>query len=149
MYSKTTTPRTKLYFKVELDCWNHDLGTDVTFVFQEHIVVLMAADAMDVNMQIILKDPKWSQRVVYMRGSALKDTDLKRCRIADAEACFILAPRYIKDRSKAVSMPWMLCLSLRLNQKHLWMREQNKIYNIYMKHWNVDISHFHQVVIAW
>ncbi|XP_045180418.2 potassium channel subfamily T member 1-like isoform X3 [Mercenaria mercenaria] len=68
---------------------------------EEHIVVLMAADAMDVNMQIILKDPKWSQRVVYMRGSAQKDTDLKRCRIAEAEACFILAPRYIQDRTKA------------------------------------------------
>lgn len=63
----------------------------------------MAADAMDINMQVILKDPKWSQRVVYMRGSALRDTDLKRCRIATAEAVFILAPRYIKDRSKAVS----------------------------------------------
>ena len=71
--------------------------------FQEHVVVLMAADDMDINMQVILKDPKWSQRVVYMRGSVLKDTDLKRCRIADAEAVFILAPRYIKDRSNAVS----------------------------------------------
>ncbi|KAL4216992.1 potassium channel [Mactra antiquata] len=68
---------------------------------EEHIVVLMAADEMDINMQVILKDPKWSQRVVYMRGSALKDTDLKRCRITEAEACFILAPRYIKDRAKA------------------------------------------------
>jgi hypothetical protein len=73
------------------------------FSLQEHIVVLMATDTMDGNMQIILKDPKWSQRVVYMRGSAQKDTDLKRCRIAEAEACFILAPRYIQDRTKAVS----------------------------------------------
>ena len=70
---------------------------------EEHCVVLMAADAMDSTMQVILKDPKWSQRVVYMRGSALKDTDLKRCRIDEAEACFILAPRHISDRNKAVS----------------------------------------------
>ncbi|WAR18060.1 KCNT2-like protein [Mya arenaria] len=68
---------------------------------EEHVVVLMASELMDVNMQVILKDPKWSQRVVYMRGSVLKDTDLKRCRIASAEACFILAPRYIKDRTQA------------------------------------------------
>ncbi|XP_052249840.1 potassium channel subfamily T member 1-like [Dreissena polymorpha] len=68
---------------------------------EEHVVVLMAADAMDINMQVILKDPKWSQRVVYMRGSVLRDTDLKRCRIAQAEACFILAPRYLENRTIA------------------------------------------------
>ena len=74
------------------------------FIPQEHVVVLMAADEMEnSNMSVILKDPKWAQRVIYMIGSALKDSDLKRCRMFQAEACFILAPRYIEDRSKAVS----------------------------------------------
>ncbi|KAH3713846.1 hypothetical protein DPMN_073654 [Dreissena polymorpha] len=74
----------------------------------------MAADAMDINMQVILKDPKWSQRVVYMRGSVLRDTDLKRCRIAQAEACFILAPRYLENRTIAVSLEWFWYCLLRL-----------------------------------
>lgn len=66
-------------------------------------MVLLTSDELDSNMQVILKDPKWSHRVVYMRGSALRDTDLKRCRITTAEACFILAPRHITDKGMAVS----------------------------------------------
>ncbi|KAH3877237.1 hypothetical protein DPMN_001099, partial [Dreissena polymorpha] len=68
---------------------------------EEQVVVLMAADELDRNMQVILKDPNWSQRVVYMRGSVLRETDLKRCRIAQAEACFILAPRHLENRAIA------------------------------------------------
>ncbi|RUS81211.1 hypothetical protein EGW08_011005 [Elysia chlorotica] len=57
----------------------------------EHFtVVFMASEELDNNMQIILKDPKWANRVLYIRGSALKDIDLKRCRINEAEACFFL-----------------------------------------------------------
>ncbi|XP_060589732.1 potassium channel subfamily T member 2-like isoform X4 [Ruditapes philippinarum] len=68
---------------------------------EEHIVVLMATDTMDGNMQIILKDPKWSQRVVYMRGSASERYRSEALSYSEAEACFILAPRYIQDRTKA------------------------------------------------
>ncbi|KAL3891869.1 hypothetical protein ACJMK2_004113 [Sinanodonta woodiana] len=66
-----------------------------------YMVVLLGSDEMDNNMQMILKDPKWSQRVIYLRGSALKDIDLRRCRLAEAEACFILAPRNCTDKSQA------------------------------------------------
>ncbi|KAL3891867.1 hypothetical protein ACJMK2_004111 [Sinanodonta woodiana] len=68
---------------------------------EEHMVVLLGADEMDNNMQMILKDPKWTHRVFYLRGSALKDIDLQRCRISEAEACFILAPRNCTDKSQA------------------------------------------------
>ncbi|KAL3891793.1 hypothetical protein ACJMK2_004040 [Sinanodonta woodiana] len=68
---------------------------------EEHMVVLLGADEMENNMQMILKDPKWTHRVFYLRGSALKDIDLQRCRISEAEACFILAPRNCTDKSQA------------------------------------------------
>lgn len=46
--------------------------------------------------------PIWVQRVIYLQGSALKDTDLTRARMNAAEACFILAARNYNDRSAAV-----------------------------------------------
>lgn len=78
-------------------------------------------------MKIILQVPIWAQRVIYIQGSALKDTDLTRARLKRhfhfnnqsklpfffffdffirmnaAEACFILASRNYNDRSAAVS----------------------------------------------
>lgn len=54
-------------------------------------------------MRMILQVPMWAQRVIYIQGSALKDTDLTRARMNVAEACFILAARNYNDRSAAVS----------------------------------------------
>ena len=54
-----------------------------TFYFslsQHFTVIFMSSEELDNNMQFILKDPKWANRVLYIRGSALKDIDLKRCR---------------------------------------------------------------------
>jgi hypothetical protein len=44
------------------------------------MVILLCPQELDSSMQVILKDPKWTHRVIYMKGSALKDVDLKRCR---------------------------------------------------------------------
>ena len=42
--------------------------------------------------------------VMYLSvGSALKDSDLQRCRMSHAEGCFILASRHHQDRTAAVS----------------------------------------------
>ncbi|XP_070208431.1 potassium channel subfamily T member 2-like isoform X2 [Littorina saxatilis] len=68
---------------------------------EEHMVLLLCPQELDSSMQVILKDPKWTHRVIYMKGSALKDIDLKRCRIQQAEACFFLAPRPTSDKNKA------------------------------------------------
>lgn len=68
---------------------------------EDHIVVLLSSDEKDTSLQIILKDPKWAHRVIYMRGSALKDTDLQRCRLQEADACFILAPSKCHNRDEA------------------------------------------------
>ncbi|KAK7485655.1 hypothetical protein BaRGS_00023104, partial [Batillaria attramentaria] len=66
-----------------------------------HTVVLMSSEELDGNMLFILKDPKWANRVLYICGSALKDIDLKRCRVNEAEAVFFLLNKNCEDRNKA------------------------------------------------
>ncbi|XP_012937020.1 potassium channel subfamily T member 2 [Aplysia californica] len=66
-----------------------------------YTVILMSSEELDDNMQFILKDPKWANRVLYIRGSALKDIDLKRCRIHEAEACFFLINKSSDEVEKA------------------------------------------------
>ena len=61
-------------------------------------------------MKMILQMPMWVQRVIYLQGSALKDTDLTRARMNAAEACFILAARNYNDRSAAVIIEFFFCL---------------------------------------
>jgi potassium channel subfamily T protein 1 len=48
-------------------------------------------------MRMILQVPLWTQRVIYIQGSCLKDADLIRARMGEAEACFILG--IINDQS--------------------------------------------------
>lgn len=66
-----------------------------------HTVVLMSSEELDGNMLFILKDPKWANRVLYLCGSALKDIDLKRCRVHEAEAVFFILNKNCADRNKA------------------------------------------------
>ncbi|XP_076456337.1 potassium channel subfamily T member 2-like [Babylonia areolata] len=68
---------------------------------EEHTVILMSSEELDSNMLFILKDPKWAHRVVYIKGSPLKDIDLKRCRINKAESVFFLCDKNCPDQEKA------------------------------------------------
>uniref|UniRef100_A0A1I8JEF5 Potassium channel subfamily T member 2 n=1 Tax=Macrostomum lignano TaxID=282301 RepID=A0A1I8JEF5_9PLAT len=68
---------------------------------QDYYVILFSPCELDSTLKIIMQVPIWSQRVIYIQGSALKDSDLARCRMQDAEACFILCPRSYQDRSAA------------------------------------------------
>ncbi|TKR80080.1 hypothetical protein L596_014210 [Steinernema carpocapsae] len=54
---------------------------------------------MDNKTRLLLKIPKWSSRVHYVRGSALKDEDLDRSKMHDAKACFILSARHVKEKN--------------------------------------------------
>lgn len=54
-------------------------------------------------MRMILQVPIWAQRVIYIQGSCLKDGDLARARMNEAEACFVLAARNYADKTAAVS----------------------------------------------
>lgn len=58
---------------------------------------------LDTTMRMILQVPIWAQRVIYIQGSCLKDGDLVRARMNEAEACFILAARNYADKTAAVS----------------------------------------------
>lgn len=68
---------------------------------QHYYVVLLSPCELDSTMKMILQVPIWAARVIYIQGSALKDSDLNRCRMQEAEACFIIAERNISDRTAA------------------------------------------------
>lgn len=68
---------------------------------QDYFVVLLSPSELDSTMKLILQVPIWAARVIYIQGSALKDTDLSRCRVQDAEACFMTAARNYTDKTAA------------------------------------------------
>lgn len=71
--------------------------------FQRILVVLLSPCELDTRMKLLLKIPIWSHRVLYIRGSALKDEDLERAQMATAAACFILSARHVAKKSVSVS----------------------------------------------
>ncbi|XP_054586222.1 potassium channel subfamily T member 1 isoform X7 [Nothobranchius furzeri] len=68
---------------------------------QDYYVVILCPTEIDIQVRRILQIPLWSQRVIYLQGSALKDQDLMRAKMDDAEACFILSSRNEVDRTAA------------------------------------------------
>ncbi|KAG0421536.1 hypothetical protein HPB47_002586, partial [Ixodes persulcatus] len=70
-------------------------------LLQDYYVVLLSPCEVDATMKMILQIPMWAQRVIYIQGSALKDTDLTRARMNAAEACFMLAARNYADLTAA------------------------------------------------
>ena len=73
-------------------------------MFQDYYVVLLSPIELDTTMRMILQVPMWAQRVIYIQGSCLKDADLARARMNEAEACFVLAARNYCDKTAAVSV---------------------------------------------
>ncbi|XP_061427548.1 potassium channel subfamily T member 1 isoform X2 [Lethenteron reissneri] len=68
---------------------------------QDFYTVILCPTDMDSQVRRMLHVPLWAQRVIYLQGSALKDQDLVRVKIDDAEACFILTSRNEVDRTAA------------------------------------------------
>ncbi|XP_072504429.1 potassium channel subfamily T member 2 isoform X7 [Notamacropus eugenii] len=68
---------------------------------QDYYVVILCPTEIDVQVRRVLQIPMWSQRVIYLQGSALKDQDLLRAKMDDAEACFILSSRCEVDRTSS------------------------------------------------
>lgn len=71
-------------------------------LLQDFYVVLLSPMELDTTMRMILQVPIWAQRVIYIQGSCLKDGDLARARMNEAEACFVLAARNYADKTAAV-----------------------------------------------
>ncbi|XP_034145663.1 potassium channel subfamily T member 2 isoform X3 [Esox lucius] len=67
----------------------------------EHYVIILCATEMDPQVRRVLHIPLWSQRVMYLQGSALKDKDLIRAKLDNANGCFILSSRCEVDRTAA------------------------------------------------
>lgn len=55
-------------------------GTDIPPCQQDYYVVILCPSEMDVQVRRVLQIPLWSQRVIYLQGSALKDQDLMRAK---------------------------------------------------------------------
>ncbi|KAH9496929.1 potassium channel, sub T, member 1 [Bulinus truncatus] len=93
--SPTTQPyHSALYLNVELSERNQPKKESGRFsALDDYFVVMLSPCELDTTMKMLLQVPLWAQRVIYVQGSALKDTDLTRCRMQDAEACFILSAR--------------------------------------------------------
>ncbi|PVD22217.1 hypothetical protein C0Q70_18023 [Pomacea canaliculata] len=70
-------------------------------MLQDYFVVMLSPVELDPTMKMLMQVPLWAQRVINVQGSALKDGDLARCRMQDAEACFILAARNYADKNAA------------------------------------------------
>ncbi|VDK73290.1 unnamed protein product [Litomosoides sigmodontis] len=68
---------------------------------QNYLVILLSPCEMNDQMRMLLKIPMWSTRVLYIRGSALRDDDLERAKMANAKACFILSARHMYEKTKA------------------------------------------------
>lgn len=47
---------------------------------QDYYVVILCPTEIDIQVRRILQIPLWSQRVIYLQGSALKDQDLMRAK---------------------------------------------------------------------
>uniref|UniRef100_A0A7N6AZ52 RCK N-terminal domain-containing protein n=1 Tax=Anabas testudineus TaxID=64144 RepID=A0A7N6AZ52_ANATE len=70
-------------------------------IWKDYYVVILCPTEMDLQVRRVLQIPLWSQRVIYLQGSVLKDQDLLRAKMDDAEACFILSSRNEVDRMAA------------------------------------------------
>lgn len=113
-------------------------------LLQDYYVVLLSPMELDTTMRMILQVPIWAQRVIYIQGSCLKDGDLARARMNEAEACFVLAARNYADKTAAVSLittenvcMWQqetlrlmreLCVTLNC-QLGLWWFNGNKLFD--------------------
>jgi len=88
-----------------------DLRTDVIQDFlnefyshsnlQRFYVVLAAPCELNPSLKSFLQIPIWSERVIFIQGSVLRETDLLRVKMDVAEACFILTSRQEVDKRAA------------------------------------------------
>uniref|UniRef100_A0AAX7V6C1 Uncharacterized protein n=1 Tax=Astatotilapia calliptera TaxID=8154 RepID=A0AAX7V6C1_ASTCA len=58
---------------------------------QDYYVVILCPTEIDIQVRRILQIPLWSQRVIYLQGSALKDQDLMRAKFSNQKINFMLS----------------------------------------------------------
>ncbi|KAB0396147.1 hypothetical protein E2I00_019938, partial [Balaenoptera physalus] len=79
----------------------------VVLPIQDYYVVILCPTEMDVQVRRVLQIPMWSQRVIYLQGSALKDQDLLRAKdirqttsTQHAEKCGVVTLEYSNDMAE-------------------------------------------------
>ncbi|XP_053211920.1 potassium channel subfamily T member 2-like isoform X2 [Panonychus citri] len=108
-------------------------------LLQDFYVVLLSPCELDTTMKMILQVPMWAQRVIYIQGSALKDSDLTRARVDAAEAVFILAARNYADLGAADEHTILRSWAVRdfapsVPQYVQIYRPENKIHVVFAEH---------------
>ena len=98
---------------------------------QDYYVIILCPTEMDVQVRRVLQIPLWSQRVIYLQGSALKDQDLLRAKCVSTDtfihnALLNICGGHISPRRilrgfvviVAVKSDWICCG----NSQKLWLK---------------------------
>ncbi|RQM20150.1 hypothetical protein B5M09_005804 [Aphanomyces astaci] len=76
-------------------------------------VVILCPGLPSNNLRRILLNSAYEQRVVYLQGSAMLDSDLKRAGAANARLCFVLLNKLSTDGDRNDTASNLLTISLR------------------------------------
>ncbi|KAF0695897.1 Aste57867_13311 [Aphanomyces stellatus] len=76
-------------------------------------VVILCPGLPSHNLKRILLNPAYEQRVVYLQGSAMLDSDLKRAAAANARMCYVLLNKLSQDGDRNDTASNLLTISLR------------------------------------
>ncbi|MGH0170670.1 UNVERIFIED_CONTAM: hypothetical protein FKN15_059178, partial [Acipenser sinensis] len=67
----------------------------IVLPIQDYYVVILCPTEIDAQVRRVLQIPLWSQRVIYLQGSALKDLDLMRAKRAEEQVRFMKRWLYV------------------------------------------------------
>ncbi|MBN3324495.1 KCNT2 protein, partial [Atractosteus spatula] len=90
---------------------------------QDYYVVILCPTEMDVQVRRVLQIPMWSQRVIYLQGSALKDQDLLRAKSFD---CLVALLHVIV----LIITKYHICVFLLCLLAYLGLLKKNALYII-------------------
>ncbi|KAH9096851.1 hypothetical protein LEN26_017260 [Aphanomyces euteiches] len=76
-------------------------------------VVILCPGLPSHNLRRILLSPAYEARVMYLQGSAMLDSDLKRAAAANARMCFVLLNKFSPDGDRNDTASNLLTISLR------------------------------------
>ncbi|ETV94653.1 hypothetical protein H310_11641 [Aphanomyces invadans] len=76
-------------------------------------VVILCPGLPSHNLRRILLNSAYEQRVVYLQGSAMLDSDLKRAGAANARLCFVMLNKLSQDGDRNDTASNLLTISLR------------------------------------
>ncbi|KAF0718769.1 Aste57867_1502 [Aphanomyces stellatus] len=82
-------------------------------------VVILCPSLPSHNLKRILLNSAYEQRVMYLKGSAMLDSDLKRAGAANARLCFVMLNKMSMDGDRSDTASNLLTISLRHHTKRV------------------------------